>query len=196
MDRILVDMQHYCLPTRLLDWTIAPLNALFFACKENFQCPAQVIAFNPWEYREVLVSGKSHPEHHQIQITARVLLAAHKFDEVKEYINKYFDYIITEDEINLPFPFVAVFSNPRVFHQRGVFTIHGLDKDIYENFPLFPRYTNRFDIPAEDKESLMQELSQLYINDYSIYPDFQGMSDAIKNYSSLFTVWNPPPKNP
>jgi FRG domain len=196
MDRILVDMQHYGLPTRLLDWTVAPLNALFFACKESGQSPAQVIVFNPWEYREALVRGKSHPELHQIQIIARSLLAVQNYDSVKAYIQEHFKYNLSQEEINLPFPFVAVFSNQRILHQRGVFTIHGWDQDIYEKFPLFSQYTDRFDIPAENKEDLMQQLSQLYINDYSIYPDFQGMSDAIKRYSSLFTIWNPPKDRP
>ena len=34
-DKVLTEMQHYGLPTRLLDWSVNPLIALFFACNEN-----------------------------------------------------------------------------------------------------------------------------------------------------------------
>ena len=40
---ILVRMQHFSLPTRLLDVTLNPLSALFFACKENFERDGQVV---------------------------------------------------------------------------------------------------------------------------------------------------------
>ena len=50
MERILIEMQHHQIPTRLLDWSISPLIALYFACSsEEYQNRnAMVYALNPW----------------------------------------------------------------------------------------------------------------------------------------------------
>lgn len=65
-------MQHYGLPTRLLDWSTNLLVALFFCCNENQNGDGAVFAFNPgsklseghdsWRFLEVLVSsrGRGH----------------------------------------------------------------------------------------------------------------------------------------
>lgn len=42
----LVRMQHYSLPTKLLDLTANPLAALFFAVKENLDKDAEVLIFH------------------------------------------------------------------------------------------------------------------------------------------------------
>lgn len=60
-------MQHYGLPTRLLDWSTNLLVALYFCCKENPDDDGAVFAFNPgskfsenhdyWRFLEVLVTS-------------------------------------------------------------------------------------------------------------------------------------------
>jgi len=73
---ILTEMQHNEIPTRLLDWSIAPLNALFFAVKDT-QCDedAEVIVFNPWCYNKKIFNYKSHSRIQDIHVHARALLS-------------------------------------------------------------------------------------------------------------------------
>jgi hypothetical protein len=68
-------MQHYGLPTRLLDWTTNLLVALFFAVKDEKHEDGAVFAFNPGstltddhnfrDFLEVLITSKSRPKFYE-----------------------------------------------------------------------------------------------------------------------------------
>ena len=61
-----------------------------------------------------------------------------------------------------------------------------------EDVPGIDRFLHRIDLKA-DKSKYLKQLNTLYINDYSVYPDFEGMSKAIKRNGGLFII-NPLPK--
>lgn len=190
-DKILVDMRHYGMPTRLLDWTIAPLNALYFACCDTANKNGEVIVFNAWEYwSRIIGSKKDEPEIHQIHILSRSLLSGGwGFKKINSYISRYFGYDdLKEEDILNPFPFVANYTNDRILHQRGVFTIQGLSIDKLDIVEETNDLIKRFKISASFKQSILEELNQLNVNHYSIYPDFEGMSEMLKRNGSLFNI--------
>jgi len=126
----------------------------------------------------LLGSTKDEPEIHQIHILSRSLLSGGwEYKKINSYISRYFGYDdLKEKDIFRPFPFVANYTNNRILHQRGVFTIHGLSNDKLDVVEEAKDLIERFKIPASSKQSILEELNQLYVNHYSIYPDFEGMS--------------------
>jgi len=202
-DKMLADMQHQGIPTRLLDWTLAPLNALFFACCDDLlnvnkdednknEKDGQVIIFEPWKYWEKIVRNENEKEKeiHRIHIISRALLSCNwSFDKINEYIKDKFKYdnFKTEDLIK-PFAYVSSYTNDRILHQRGAFTIHGLCREDMNFIPDAIKCMKKINIKAEYKADLLKELNCLYINEYSIFPDFEGMKSMIKRYGSLFNI--------
>ena len=115
----LFDMQHYRLPTRLLDWTEVLGIAVFFALLGTIDCDAAVYVLDP-----LSLNGNSS-----------------KDDLVSVYDDPTFDYKTVYWE-HKPFPPVAPIAvqvpaqNSRIAAQRGKFTVHGTDKrPIEEQFP-------------------------------------------------------------
>lgn len=191
-DKVLADMQQYGIPTRLLDWTLAPLNALFFACSNEEEKDGQVIVFNPWEYWKGIVrdSEKEIPEIHEIHILSRALLSGGwNFNNINDYITKKFNYKhLQPKDIEKPFAFIANYTNTRILHQRGCYSIHGSDKTTLDKVKEAKGCLYRIDIKSENKKQILVELNQMYINYYAIYPDFEGMKRMILRNKGLFNT--------
>ncbi|MCK9424602.1 MAG: FRG domain-containing protein [Ignavibacteriaceae bacterium] len=142
-------MQHYNLPTRLLDWTSNFLVALFFAIQNN-NVDGALYVLDPISFNEKsdFVSGRSMYDYLNTQVIIRANLA--KINTLKDFLNlpeiknilkdishniKVANNSITNSlelddawcqrTIQTPIAVFPAQQNDRLFLQHGKFTIHG-----------------------------------------------------------------------
>jgi hypothetical protein len=167
-------MQHYGVPTRLLDWTDGALLALFFALRrppEKDSAPAVVYMLDPWWLNSIAFSAFQYDK----ELRSRGP-ALPDWIEAKRYLPK--DEFDTE-EIGTQFPLAidpSHFSR-RFAAQRSRFTIFGRDRDGMsaalkqgEN----PSKLLKLIVEGNFK-SLRDQLNTLGISESLIFPDLEGL---------------------
>lgn len=181
-------MQHYGIPTRLIDLTIDPLIALYFAVQNsNSTSAGNVYIFIQPEHslrdKEVkLLALLAMIDSYDIEKVAASFLKEYKENISNEEIIKYASdsaFIEHTDELkNL---------NIRLFSQRGTFAICGnfvKDELIkYSIKPLDDINPNMIvRIPYEHKYSVKKELDEKHnINETIVYPEFSSVADYLKD---------------
>ncbi|WP_191017104.1 FRG domain-containing protein [Treponema zioleckii] len=185
----LIDIQHNELPTRLLDWSVEPLKALYF-CVES-ECDededGHVWIFNPWKYNSKVIDYKI-PRVHDAAILARALLGyGWKCCEIQEFLEKAFPKITVENAMSNfdePVAFVGAFSVKRKIAQSGCFLIYGEDSIPFENNQ---KATDCLAyITVKNKRLIREQLNRLFINSFSVYPDYVGAKTQFERYGSFF----------
>ena len=162
----LFDMQHYGLPTRLLDWTEVLGNAVFFALSNKEHKTAAVYVLNPVALNEL--SGKQN-----IPVVS---------DEKDfEYRRLYWENYPVRPA--LPLAVDPPFQNPRIQAQRGKFTLHGNDELPLEI--LAPDSVRKVPLNRDGKEGAREFLRIAGIDEFRMLPDIVGMVPFVKGLVGL-----------
>lgn len=157
-------MQHYRLPTRLLDWTESPLTALFFAVE---QCPTKDGAL--WCLDPIALNEIAN-----IKFDLGVEIPAFDHDDI---MDNYLPTRIASEKTSKLNPIAAMASrnSPRISAQLGVFTITHRDHLPIESLGT-KKHVWRLRIPAARKKALREELSILRLSKLTLFPELDQVA--------------------
>jgi hypothetical protein len=149
------DIWHYGLPTRLLDWTRNAAIALYFACRDNPDMDGGVFILNPVNLNRQVDS-----------MNPRVFDAHSDATLIKRYLRLLGEINENGTRAIAIYP---VWNSERIMLQQGVFTIAGS-----RYFTLTSQRAPGLAcirIKQEYKESLLEDLDRVGVNEMSIFPE-------------------------
>ena len=162
-------MQHYGLPTRLLDWTESPLIALFFAIEnKDFDSDRSI-----W----MLAPGKLN-EHYDVSIIP--FLSNNILEPI---IQNSFN----QTKMDTPINFLSVTApqdDNRMGMQMAHFTIHNV-RDALEEHSETDTFLKKYKIPHKCVKNIRQELSILGIRRSKIFPDLTNLGKEIAEIKAI-----------
>ncbi|WP_020591591.1 FRG domain-containing protein [Kiloniella laminariae] len=165
-------MQHYGVPTRLLDWSESPLVGLYFAL-EDMEAHSNTDACL-WRLRPA-----------ELNAVSRII-----DPNEAGYIPSFEDDLIVStyspESLNgkiktqsLPVATIATRNNPRIQAQMGVFTVHH-DYRIPIEKVSDGSYLMKFIIPAENRAKLREEIQSLGLGKFQMFPELSSVGETIK----------------
>ncbi len=190
----LVRMQHYSLPTRLLDISTNPLVALYFACKSSPDKSGEVIRFS-LKRNEIKffdsdtvsclanlaqladsdkqsISYAGSVDQFNAQDPIRKLL--HFIKEEKPY----FRDAIAANDLKRIVCVRGKLNNTRIVSQSGAFLIFGLDATLPETGNTDIKI-DRMTISSSAKTKILGELDELALNESTIFPYIENSARYI-----------------
>lgn len=155
-------MQHYKLPTRLLDWTQSPLIATYFAVKENPDESGAIWALHPYQFNKSQTGSE--------RVFSPDNLA------VKNLFPPFPKDSAPKDEI-----IVAIYPREvdiRMMIQMSAFTIHGT-KNPLNSINDTENFLVKHVIPPAAKRELENQLFRIGITESYLFPDLEHLASEL-----------------
>jgi len=205
-------MQHYRLPTRLLDWSRSPLFSLYFATqnttynRDGTEADACVWVIQPRllnRYANLERDGSTYIYHMEHNVIKELIYPA--FRRVTDNYKNQFgaqrhackgDYVKRYNEKfnNKIAGCYATECDMRVFNQQSAFTIHNsleslqdIHKQIFDEFQNDAQHTllTKIMIPAANKRSIFDKLYNSGITHSTVFPDLEHVAMDIMRMAGL-----------
>lgn len=198
----LVKMQHYSLPTRLLDITSNPLVALYFACADNDRKGEDGLLYR-FEIKE---SQLKYFDSDAVSVVANIARRPISFEVAsimkydRDEFNKqeailyllheirtekpHFHDVIDKEDIGRVFCVKPIFDNPRIIKQEGAFFLYGIngEKSKPADFPF--EYTT-YTVNKGDKQKILKQLESLGIDESTLFPEIEHVAKHLKEKYDL-----------
>jgi hypothetical protein len=153
-------MQHYGLPTRLLDWTETFSVAVYFAIKDA-KNEAAVWILDPFKLNRKTINKEM------------LINPTELNDDYKAY---FIDRVATlEGNVIAMSP---LRHNPRVLNQRAGFTLHDDLKNPLEN--LHPDTVIKLNLEKDGFPEALKFVELAGMNEFTLFPDLDGLARQLK----------------
>ena len=169
----LITMQHYGMPTRLLDVTRNPLVAIFFACNnlQSKDSDGVIFTFKPEKSKFLNFEDE--------RLKKLKILYDINSNESDEFLSGIWF-------------FKGIAKNQRINNQSGDFIFAGNGDEAKQELHQLPKMSIIID--SKTKEVLIEQLASLNIHGGAVYPDLTHMSNYIsEKYKNDIVFTGKPP---
>ncbi len=181
--KMLFYMQHYGIPTRLLDWSESPFVGLYFALtsvardkKGNPSADAALWLCDPVAWNQTALD--------YITFTGGVL------DENCDEIKAYSPAEDVDQRPTIPVMIYGTHNSPRIVAQRGVFALFGKGtvgmEKIYVEGKFPAGSLEKIVIKKENVTNLLNSLHRKGVAESTIFPDIFGLSLEIRRSAGYY----------